>query len=73
LTKRKNSWTTTSLELPKQQAGIEEVLMKKSAVLAVLEKPGCSKRRKNQFFFHSNTIFFFQTCLMRMCAREEPF
>ena len=37
---KKNVSTTTSLELPEELPSIEETLMKLSAALAVLEKPG---------------------------------
>jgi hypothetical protein len=40
---KKNVSTTTSLELPAELPSVEETLLKLSAVLAVLEKPGLEK------------------------------
>jgi hypothetical protein len=40
---KKNISTTTSLELPAELPSVEETLLKLSAVLAVLEKPGLEK------------------------------
>ena len=40
---KKNLSTTTSLEMPAELPSIEETLMKLSAVLATLEKPGLEK------------------------------
>jgi hypothetical protein len=40
---KKNISTTTSLELPAELPSVEETLLKLSAVLAALEKPGLEK------------------------------
>ena len=40
---KKNVSSTTTLELPKELPSIEETLMKLTAALAVLEKPGLEK------------------------------
>jgi hypothetical protein len=40
---KKNLSTTTSLELPAELPSVEETLLKLSAVLAALEKPGLEK------------------------------
>ena len=40
---KKNNSTTTSLELPAELPSVEETLLKLSAALKVLEKPGVEK------------------------------